>query len=735
MLTEAEIKRHVPIEAVVAHYGGNLDAKGKGRCLLPHHHTHGDADPSMTVKDGRVRCWSQACFGENGADVFGLVGVMESLSGFGDQRRRVCEIGGLTEGNQGHRRLVATYDYLDESGEVRFQVVRFEPKAFAQRRPNGQNGWNWNLKDTQLVLYRLPEVLKAQNVLVVEGEKDVDEAYRRGLPEGWAATCNPMGAGKWRKEYTEALRGKRVVILPDADQPGHRHAEQVARSLKGIALELMTVILPGGSKDLSEWVALGNENDELKGLLQSAQAWPFTDVDEPEVRSGVCLVPANSIKPESVKWAWEKRIPLGTLTIVAGDPGLGKSTVTMNLAANWTHGNVEGTLKGVPVAVVIASAEDSPSATMVPRLKAAGADLSRVHFVTVNRDGISDGVNLPDDIDALSKQIQKVGAKILIVDPLMAHLPSSVNANRDQHIRRALAPLARMAEQLALAVIVVVHLNKDEQKAVLARVGGSMGIVAAARSVLLVAPDPSDPDNGLRMLGHAKCNVGRHASTLCFRIVSHQITEADENLETSCVQWEGEAPALVASDLLVRMDRNETGDRAEAREWLKDYLAHGPQPSQQLLQEGKKEGFSESTVKRAKKDLGVKSVKVGFGEQSHWCSQLPEEDQPSAKEGQASGSDLLSGTNWNAKPFDAGSPEEGQQPSTGPLRENAGLLRSPYPVGTQVQYKGGLGFTEIGTIEAILEESPHYPGQVCYRMENGRTFPHERVVAVVEAHQ
>src|SRR4029077_2517221 len=142
------------------------------------------------------------------------------------------------------RKIVATYDYTDAGGVLLFQVVRFLPKDFRQRRPDGHGGWIWNLKDLEPVLYKLPHVIAASSVLIVEGEKDVETAYRLGLPDGWAATCNPMGAGKWRESYTDVLASKQIVILPDADAPGETHAAQVAQSLQGTASTVGRLTLP-----------------------------------------------------------------------------------------------------------------------------------------------------------------------------------------------------------------------------------------------------------------------------------------------------------------------------------------------------------------------------------------------------------------------------------------------------------------------------------------------------------
>src|SRR4029077_5492027 len=130
---------------------------------------------------------------------------------------------------------------VDENGELLFQVVRFEPKDFRQRRPSGSD-WVWNLDHTRRVLYRLPEVLPAAFVLVCEGEKDCETARTLAI----VATCNAGGAGKWREEYAESLRGKSIAIVADADSPGRKHSQQVAESLFG-AVESLKVLEMAGA--------------------------------------------------------------------------------------------------------------------------------------------------------------------------------------------------------------------------------------------------------------------------------------------------------------------------------------------------------------------------------------------------------------------------------------------------------------------------------------------------------
>ena len=159
------------------------------------------------------------------------------------------------------RQIADTYDYLDENGDLLYQVVRYEPKDFRMRRPDGNGRWVYNMADTRRVLYRLPEVLAAiradEPVFICEGEKDV-EKWREvmGLP----ATCNPGGANKWSEDYSEALRGSTAYILPDNDKAGRDHAEMVAFSLYGLALTVKVLQLPGLPEkgDVSDWLRLNS---------------------------------------------------------------------------------------------------------------------------------------------------------------------------------------------------------------------------------------------------------------------------------------------------------------------------------------------------------------------------------------------------------------------------------------------------------------------------------------------
>jgi hypothetical protein len=206
------------------------------------------------------------------------------------------------------RRIVATYDYRDEASNLLFQVVRFEPKDFRQRRPEEGGRWKWSVKGVRVVPYRLPEFLSSPDflVIVVEGEKDVDNLARLGV----LATCNAGGAGKWTADHARHLAGRVVVIIPDNDDTGRSHAQQVAASLHGVAQSVRIVELPGlpPKGDVSDWIAAGGTKDDLAKLIEATpksvtsaavEQWPeIESLDEMELPE----FPTDSLPPVLRDW-------------------------------------------------------------------------------------------------------------------------------------------------------------------------------------------------------------------------------------------------------------------------------------------------------------------------------------------------------------------------------------------------------------------------------------------------
>ena len=235
----------------------------RGPCAV-----HKGKRPSFAVnrETGTAFCHSKCGRG------WDILGLEQELTGapFAEARAAVFQLIGRTRMVREPSRV---YDYLNESGELLFQTVRFEPKNFRQRQPNGKGGWVWNLRGVRLVPYRIPELVRrsTETVFVCEGEKDVHSLERLGV----LATCNPMGAGKWRDEYSALLAGRRVVVLPDNDPPtdprgkahfkGQRHAAAVAESLLRHECSVRLVELPN-AHDASDWIANGGSSFELTAL-------------------------------------------------------------------------------------------------------------------------------------------------------------------------------------------------------------------------------------------------------------------------------------------------------------------------------------------------------------------------------------------------------------------------------------------------------------------------------------
>ena len=195
-----------------------------------------------------------------------MIGFEMELSGksFAEAAAEVRAVCGRTE-RRPKGPIVASYDYVDEDGKLLFQCLRYEPKAFSQRRPNGRGGWISNLQGVRRVLFRLPEIRKEETVLVAEGEKDVLRLVKIGFP----ATCNPMGAEKWRPEYSDQLAGKHVVIFPDNDASGKKHASQVGRSLVGKAASVRIGYVPAG-KDVSDWISHGATKVDIQATIEAS---------------------------------------------------------------------------------------------------------------------------------------------------------------------------------------------------------------------------------------------------------------------------------------------------------------------------------------------------------------------------------------------------------------------------------------------------------------------------------
>ena len=244
------------------------------------------------------------------------------------------------------RKTVKTYDYVNETGSLLYQVIRSNPKRFSQRRPDGNGGWVENLDGTRRVPYRLPELLQAENVYIAEGEKDADRLASLGL----TASTHSGGGGKWRDEFSQHFAGKRVVILPDNDPLGQDHARKVAHNLHGVAANVKVLSLPGlpDKGDVSDWLDTGHYKEELLDLVEKAPTWDPEKVSaqykkevwaERKIRFRTAAEVAQET-PAEVDWICPPWVARGSITELAGKiKAAGKTTWLTYLSRAVADGN------------------------------------------------------------------------------------------------------------------------------------------------------------------------------------------------------------------------------------------------------------------------------------------------------------------------------------------------------------------------------------------------------------
>lgn len=330
------------------------------------------------------------------------------------------------------------------------------------------------------------------------------------------------------------------------------------------------------------------------------------------------MVKLADVEPETVRWLWPGRIPLGKLTMLDGDPDTGKSTVALDLAARLSVGAPmpDGAAPEIdaPRGTVILTAEDGLADTVRPRLDAAGGDPDRVACrVTVPVEDAAGVDRLPtvEDAGAIRRDVDAMEAALVVVDPLSAFMPPDADTHRDADVRRALGALADLAERLDVAVLAIRHLNKSGGSHPLYRGGGSIAFIAAARAGLLAARDPADPDGPRRVLAPTKANLARRPPALAYRL------ETAPDDDHPRVAWEGETDHA-AADLLDRATGHERTARDEAAEFLRVELSRGPRPVSELKDAAAGAGLSWRTVERAKTELGVESEKDGWDGPWRW---------------------------------------------------------------------------------------------------------------------
>lgn len=331
----------------------------------------------------------------------------------------------------------------------------------------------------------------------------------------------------------------------------------------------------------------------------------------------VCV---GDVQPEPINWLWTGRIARGKVSMIAGDPGLGKSLVSLDMAARVTTG------KPWPVdnsrcplgSVVLLSAEDDIADTIRPRLDAAGADVRRVHVVQSVRERDKDGrestrsVSLKKDLDEVELVLSRLSdCALVIIDPISAYM-EGIDSHVNTEVRSLFTPLGLLASRSRVAIVVVSHLNKGSGQNAIYRITGSLGFTAAARAVYGVTKDQDDPRRRLFVV--VKNNLGNDETGLAYRV------ETGTN-SAPLVIWESEPVTLSAEEAFAPAQTDDARTELDAAmDWLETLLKDGPVFSKDVQTQAKAAGIAWATVRRAKSGLKIKPTKDSDGA---WSWSLP----------------------------------------------------------------------------------------------------------------
>jgi AAA domain len=334
---------------------------------------------------------------------------------------------------------------------------------------------------------------------------------------------------------------------------------------------------------------------------------------------------ASDIPPRRMKWLWDKQIPLGSLTLLGGAAGMGKSTIAYDLASAITVGTLPGEYHGRPRSVAAVATEDAWEYTIVPRLVAAGADLHRIERITIETKGdiVGGTVQLGPDLPLLQQMCAEPSMAMMLLDPLMSRLSAELDAHKDQQVRQELEPLTAMLDSTQTTAFGLIHLNKGSGGTMLNRVMGSAAFGAVARAVLAVIDDPLPDDDGqeYRLIGSVKNNVGQISHAIRYHMANAVVDTEDGPTNVGHIRWGQTIPLTLQQAAAGAIDPDQAPSQAEAAVWLHDVMTTaGPAgiARQELVAQARRAGIDWKAIERVRGRLGIISRRSGFPSTATW---------------------------------------------------------------------------------------------------------------------
>ena len=545
---------------------------------------HDDRDSSLFIRQDAEVNWHlecrAGCTTEKMADVLGI-----ALSELSPEQ-------------------LVRYDY-----DGFYEVVRIGEKDFRGRRRDG-DGWTFDMMGVEPRLYRLEKLEKAslghgRSAIVVEGEEYVNRLWN-AVGDQMPATCVTGGLGNWAATHVEQLKAAgvwQVAVIPDSDPESRAHAHEVAYACHAAGLSVRTIELPDAVNNVSDYIGAGYRGNDLVALIEAA---PWV--------TGPLPTRLSEVKPEPVSWLWPGWISVGTVVVLEGNPGVGKTLLALDLAARVSAGRtMPDGRSGLsePASVVLVTGDDL-SRTVRPRLDVMGADVTRIQHLP------RDGHRLPTDADLASIRVTigAAAAKFVVVAPLLPVLSSGAASCTDQELRNALAKLARLAARTRTAILVTRDLDNGAAGNTRDR-GAGLGNVSGVSTRLIAGPDPDDAQQSvLRRIASDPSTEG--AEFVQFRMV---VTDAG----VRSITWNAPPNAPAPSRRVARSGRQGPSALGVASDFLRKLLADGAVPAGEVVDAATAAGIRMATLKRAKHLLEVESEKLGQpgSDAQAWIWRLP----------------------------------------------------------------------------------------------------------------